>query len=305
MTLTELKYIVAVAREAHFGRAAEACFVSQPTLSVAVKKLEEELGITLFERGKSEVRITDIGERIVEQAARVLSESENIKQIAFTAKDPLAGPLRLGAIYTIGPYILPSLIPNLRAMAPQMPMILQEDFTANLRVKLRRGELDVILIALPFEEQGVEVMPLYQEPFEALLPQDHSLCKKELVNAEDMSKENLLLLGEGHCFRDQVLEVCPSRQVLDSTHTKVEGTSLETLRHMVASGMGVTILPSSALGEGQYDTNLLVARPFCDPKPSRVVALAWRSSFPRPQAIEVVRKAILQCEPIADLKTAS
>src|SRR5262245_54631771 len=173
MTLTELRYIVAVARERHFGRAAEACFVSQPTLSVAVKKLEEELGVPLFERGPGEVTVTPGGQRIVEQAQRVLEEASRIRELAAAGRDPLAGPLRLGAIYTIGPYLLPKLIPILRKSAPTMQLLIQENFTHRLAESLKNGDVDVILIALPFQEPAVETQAVYDEPFMVAIPKGH------------------------------------------------------------------------------------------------------------------------------------
>ena len=208
MTLTELRYIVAVARERHFGRAAEACFVSQPTLSVAVKKLEEELGVTLFERGPGEVSVTPPGQKIVEQAQRVLEEAARIREIAAAGRDPLVGPLRLGAIYTIGPYLLPKLVPIMRRTAPQMPLLIQENFTHNLAESLKSGEVDVILIALPFEEPGIATRAVYDEPFLVAVPKGHEWQERKRISSDELTRESLLLLGEGHCFRDQVLDIC-------------------------------------------------------------------------------------------------
>ena len=300
MTLNELRYIVAVARERHFGHAAEACFISQPTLSVAVKKLEEELGVTLFERRKGEVTVTPIGEQIVAQAQRVLEEASGIRQIARQGQDQLDGPLRLGAIYTIGPYLLPHLIPVLAERAPKMPLVIEENYTANLADKLKRGELDVILISLPFDEPGILTLPLYREPFVLLLPSSHPLNQKTDFAISDLRTEDVLLLGAGHCFRDQVLEVCPDcmrRTASEGGATQtLEGGSLETIRYMVASGLGVTILPCSAAGAERFSERLLRIRRFGEDAPSRVVALAWRKSFPRPQAIDALRDAVLSCD---------
>ena len=294
MTLTELRYIVAVARERHFGRAAEACFVSQPTLSVAVKKLEDELGVALFERRANDVAVTSQGERIVEQAQRILEEVESLRQIAAAGRDPLAAPLRLGAIYTIGPYLLPFLIPALRKRAPKMPLQIEENFTAVLSERLRHGELDAIVISLPFEEPGILTLPLYDEPFVVALPADHPWTRKKSIKATDLPQDNLLLLGSGHCFRDQVLKVCPAlnRSAAGSMQRTLEGSSLETIRHMVASGAGITVLPCSSVATAAPERRLLTIRPFASPAPSRRVALAWRKSFPRPQAIETLRQAL-------------
>lgn len=295
MTLTELRYLVAVARERHFGRAAEACFVSQPTLSVAVKKIEDELGVALFERRASDVAPTALGERVVEQAQRVLEEVEILKQVSSQGQDPLSGPLRLGAIYTIGPYLLPYLIPALHKQAPRMPLRVEENFTTVLTDRLRQGELDAILISLPFDVPGILTLPLYDEPFVVAVPASHPWGRKKTVKAADLPHENLLLLGSGHCFRDQVLKVCPAlnRSAAGSMQQTLEGSSLETIRHMVASGAGITVLPCSSVAAASPEKKLLAVRPFVNPAPSRRVALAWRKSFPRPQAIEALRRALL------------
>jgi LysR family hydrogen peroxide-inducible transcriptional activator len=298
MTLTELRYIVAVARERHFGRAAEACFVSQPTLSVAVKKLEEELGVTLFERGPGEVTVTQGGQGIVEQAQRVLEEAARIREIAAAGKDPLAGVLRLGAIYTIGPYLLPKLIPILRKSAPAMQLLIQENFTHRLSESLKSGEVDVILIALPFAEPAIETRAVYDEPFMVAVPKGHAWETRKRVTSDELTRESLLLLGEGHCFRDQVLDICTAVRSRDrsSLSRTVEGGSLETIRQMVAGGVGITVLPATSVATGGLNaSDLIRILPFGKPVPSRRVALAWRKSFPRPEAIEVLRKSILAC----------
>ncbi|MDF3918153.1 LysR substrate-binding domain-containing protein [Salinicola sp. LHM] len=295
MTLTELRYIVTLAQERHFGRAAERCFVSQPTLSVAVKKLEDELGIALFERSKSTVQVTPLGERIVEQAHRVLEQATLIREMATEGKDQLISPLRIGAIYTIGPYLFPHLVPALSRIAPQMPLYIEESFTGELRRKLRGGELDAIFVALPFNESDVVTKTLYEEPFEVLLPAGHPWTEKAAIAKEDLLTERLLLLGEGHCFRDQILEACPaiSAQLNNPANTLIaEGGSLETIRHMVASGLGITVLPRLAIGTNHYEGGLLESRPFKGSAPTRSVALAWRASFPRPKAIDALIQAI-------------
>src|SRR3954447_25999322 len=297
MTLTELRYIVAVARERHFGRAAEACFVSQPTLSVAVKKLEEELGVTLFERGPSEVTVTPSGAGIVEQAQRVLEEAARIRELAAAGRDPLAGTLRLGAIYTIGPYLLPKLIPLLRKNAPSMQVLIQENFTHRLAESLKSGEVDVILIALPFSEPAIEMRVVYDEPFMVAVPKDHPWEGRKRVTSDELTKESLLLLGEGHCFRDQVLEICHTVRTKERSPLAktVEGGSLETIRQMVAGGVGVTVLPATSVSGPAAPGDLIRVLPFAKPAPPRRVGLAWRKSFPRPEAIEALRKAILAC----------
>ena len=310
MTLTELRYVVTLARERHFGRAAERCHVSQPTLSVAVKKLEDELGIPLFERSKSSIRVTEVGQRIIEQAQRVLDQVGVIKDMAQDGKNQLNSPLKVGAIYTIGPYLFPHLLPELRRAAPDMPLYIEENYTASLRQKLRHSELDAIIIALPFEEPEVVTLPLYDEPFVVLLPADHPLTEKEQVTAEEMAKEQLLLLGPGHCFRDQVLESCPplvdaitKRADNGRPELVTEGSSLETIRHMVASGLGITVLPLSAATAIKYQEDILAVRPFAAPVPFRTVALAWRVTFPRSKAIDVLSLAASQCRVIEKAKT--
>ena len=299
MTLTELRYIVAVAREHHFGRAAKACFVSQPTLSVAIKKLESELGVAIFERGSNEVSLSPIGERIVQQAQQTLEAADNIKQLALHGKDQLSGPLRIGTIYTIGPYLYPELIPLLREIAPEMPLVVEENYTAVLTEKLKRGELDVIIIVLPFDEQGIVTQPLYEEPFVVLLPSSHPLTSHKTISSELLEDENVLLLGKGHCFRDQVLSACPAcvskSELIGGLPHTIEGSSLETIRHMVVSGLGITVLPCTAAGAHSYSQRLLAIRRFKNPAPTRTAALAWRVSFPRPKAIDAIKKAVHDC----------
>jgi LysR family hydrogen peroxide-inducible transcriptional activator len=298
MTLTELRYIVAVARERHFGRAAEACFVSQPTLSVAVKKLEDELGVQLFERGPGEMTVTPAGQRIVEQAQRVLEEAARIREIAAAGRDPLAGPLRLGAIYTIGPYLLPKLVPILRRAAPAMQLLIQENFTHRLAEMLKSGEVDVIVVALPFAEPGIETRAVYDEPFLVAVPRGHHWQGRKRISAEELTKESLLLLGEGHCFRDQVLELCHVTKARERSPIAraMEGGSLETIRQMVAGGVGVTVLPATSVDGAAGSRDLIRILPFARPVPTRRVALAWRRSFPRPEAIEALRNAVLACK---------
>jgi LysR family hydrogen peroxide-inducible transcriptional activator len=297
MTLTELRYVVAVARERHFGRAADACFVSQPTLSIGIKKLEEELGVSIFERASNEISLTHVGEQIVAQAARILEEAASIKTIAQQSGDPLGHPLRLGAIYTVGPYLLPQIIPLLRKSAPAMQLIVQESYTGDLRELLKRGKLDVIIISLPFSEPGVVTQALYDEPFQLAMPADHPWTKEKTIAPEKLGDETVLLLGAGHCFRDQVLKICPSlgnTQTASGIQQTLEGSSLETIRYMVTSGVGMTVLPRTACVPTREENRMLAFRPFDQPAPMRRVALAWRKSFPRPQAVEAVRQAILK-----------
>jgi LysR family hydrogen peroxide-inducible transcriptional activator len=297
MTLTELRYIVAVAREKHFGRAAEACFVSQPTLSVAIKKLEEELDVKLFERGASEVSVTPLGEAIVRQAQSVIEQAAAIKEIAARGKDPLSGPLRLGIIYTIGPYLLPELVRHAIEMTPQMPLMLQENFTVRLLEMLRTGELDCAIMAEPFPDTGLAIAPLYDEPFVVAVPKSHPLAKRKSVSSQELKQETMLLLGTGHCFRDHVLEVCPEFARFSSDAEGIrksfEGSSLETIKHMVASGMGVTVVPQLSVPQETQPLVRYVA--FAPPVPTRRVVLAWRRTFTRYEAIAALRNAVYAC----------
>ncbi|MEO3691804.1 LysR substrate-binding domain-containing protein [Roseateles paludis] len=302
MTLTELRYIVAVARERHFGRAAEACGVSQPTLSVAIKKLEEELDVKLFERGGNEVSVTPLGEAIVRQAQTVIEQASAIHDIARSGKDPLAGPLRLGIIYTIGPYLLPELVRRCIDMHPQMPLMLQENFTVKLLEMLRTGEIDCAILAEPFPDTGLAVAKLYDEPFVIAMPAQHPLAKRESISAEELKRETMLLLGNGHCFRDQVLEVCPEfarfSADADGLRRSFEGSSLETIKHMVAAGLGITVLPQLTVprdGQGGSASHLRFV-PFSDPIPTRRVVLVWRRSFTRYEAIAALRNAVYACK---------
>ncbi|MDY0744696.1 LysR substrate-binding domain-containing protein [Paucibacter sp. R3-3] len=298
MTLTELRYVVAVARERHFGRAAEACFVSQPTLSVAIKKLEEELDVKIFERGATEISVTPLGEDIVRQAQAVIEQAGAIKEIAKRGKDPLAGALKLGIIYTIGPYLLPELVKGIIDRVPQMPLILQENFTVKLLEMLRTGELDCAIMAEPFPDAGLALAPLYDEPFMVAVPAGHPFAQRDSISAQELKTETMLLLGNGHCFRDQVLEVCPEFARFSSDAEGIrksfEGSSLETIKHMVASGMGVTVVPVLSVPREPHPHLRFI--PFEAPAPTRRVVLAWRKTFTRYEAIAALRNAVYECE---------
>ena len=296
MTLTEFRYVVAVARELHFGRAAQACFVSQPTLSVAIRKLEEELGVVLFERSQNDISITPIGIRIVDQARKILAETETLKHLAQLGQDPFKEPLRLGVIHTIGPYLLPHVVPALHRKAPTLPLHIEESMTAPLSELLKTGELDVVLLSLPFDEPGITVAPLYDEPFQVVMPKGHALEAKQFIDVHDLAHETALLLGVGHCFRDQILDFCPElnrRQGFSTDARKVlQGGSLETIRLMVASGAGISVFPCTALSAPNHHHKLLSVRPFSDPVPMRRVALAWRRSSPRQQVFQLLAEII-------------
>ncbi len=296
MTLTELRYLVNLDKERHFGRAAERSFVSQPTLSVALKKLEDELGVTLFERKSGAARPTPVGERIIAQARRVLAEAERIKDYAREGHDELLGPLRFGAIYTVGPYLLPSLVPALRKSAPQMPLVIEENFTAVLLEQLRNNELDVAMLALPVHDEGLQSWAVYDENFVVLMPPEHRWNREASIPAKKLAEEHLLLLGPGHCFREQVIEACPKCVDPDGDGPRPQtGSSLETIRHMVASGLGITVLPESSVLNRADESGLLLAKPFAAPPPARRIGLVWRKTFPRRKAVNALREAIRAC----------
>lgn len=289
MTLNELRYIVAVAQERNFRRAAEKSFISQPALSLAIQKLEEELGVLIFERGKSEISVTPAGAQIVEQAQRVLEEAGRLREIAKQGTDQLSGVLRVGIIYSVGPYLLPDLIPALKKLAPKMPLEVEENITGNLDALLRNGKLDVIIIALPYGDAGIRTLPLYDEPFEVVVSSDHRWASRRSIKAQELADEKVLLLDSGHCFSNQVAEACPE---LSRKGAEIQqGTSFETIRNMAASGLGITVLPASA-NSTRYRSKLLKVIPFTHPAPSRRIALAWRKSFARGQAVEALAQAI-------------
>ena len=295
MTLTELRYIVAVAQEKHFGRAANRCHVSQPTLSIAIKKLEEELGLSLFDRSSNEVLTTLSGERIVAQAQRVLDEADVIRFLAEEEQNQLSGRFKLGLIFTVAPYLLPKMIVSLRNIAPQMPLILEENYTNVLTESLKRAELDAIIVAEPYHESGIETIPLYDEAFFVIVPKGHPFEDLDSVSTSDLAEENVLLLTEGNCMRDQILGSCralAAKQRVAGLVNTLQGSSLNTIRHMVASGLGISILPSTALTENDHLLFSIV--PFKAPAPQRRILLAYRRNFVRPQALQAITQAVLQ-----------
>lgn len=297
MTLIELRYIVAVAEEQHFRRAAVRCHVSQPTLSVAIKKLEDELGVALFERSKRGVQVTPLGQRVAAKARLMLEQAAEIKDIANEGKDQLNGPLSVGTLSTIGPYLLPQFIPFLQKRAGKMPLYVEEASVRDLGNSLRTGELDILIVSLPFSEPDVVVQPLFDEPFVVLLPSHHPLAAKTVIAPEDLESAEVLLLGAGNGFREQVLAALPGLRPEgeEDNPTTAQGTTLETLRHMTASGLGITILPLSAAETPFFTTEWLAVRPFAHPTPHRTLALAWRASFPRPKAVDALRNAVQAC----------
>jgi len=289
MTLTELRYIVAVADTCHFGRAAERCHVSQPSLSASIAKLEDELGVKLFERNRRGAKLTAAGDEVIAQARRALDEAARVKTVAQQGRNPLKGMLRLGVIHTIAPYLLPDLVAALHRAAPEMPLDIEENTTATLDGLLKAGTLDVVVLALPYEESGIVTQAIYDEPFKVVAPRGHPFAKRKTIAADELDVADLLLLPVGHCLRDQVLDAC--REFTRPPPPGRQGNSLETLRSMVASGMGISVLPASAL-TARYANPLVKIIEFAPPVPMRRVALAWRKGFARPAAAAKLAQSI-------------
>ena len=286
MNLRDLRYFVALADTRHFGKAAERSFVSQPTLSAQIKKLENRLGVQLVERQPRRVTLTDTGAKILPLARRILQESDEIVSLARNEHDPLSGKLNVGLIPTIGPYLLPLVIRKLRKRLPQLQLMLYEYQTQPLLEKLRSGDIELGILALPVAPDGLEIRELYTESFHAALPSTSPLAKKTSIRLEDLTGENLLLLEDGHCLRDQALEICNRIDIRESGDYRA--TSLETLRQMVAAGLGVTLLPELAARGPFGSGHGLVVKPFTRPNPSRVVGAVWRRSSARGAAIDAV-----------------
>ena len=286
MNLRDLRYLVALADERHFGRAAERCFVSQPTLSAQVRKLEEYLGVPLVERQPRRVTLTSAGEKIVERARRLLLEADAIVDLAKTDRDPLSGAIKLALIPTVGPYLLPHVARRLRKDLPRLKLMLYEFQTAPLLEKLRAGEIDMGILALPVPLDGLEAESLYDEPFTLAVPAGHKLAEHERVKVDDLKGETLLLLEDGHCLRDQALEVCSRIRVHEDQDYRA--TSLETLRQMVAAGHGVTLLPQLAADLPVGSVRGLRAKPFVRPAPSRTIGAVWRKSTTRATAVAAI-----------------
>jgi LysR family hydrogen peroxide-inducible transcriptional activator len=284
MTLQELKYLVALADHGHFGRAAEACFITQSTLSTQIKKLEDFLGVTLFDRSLKRVTPTPIGKEILQAARNIVEEAERIRELAKHAQDPMARTIHLGVIPTLGPYYLPHALTLVHRKHPGLRMLLREEMTPQILEHLLDGKLDAGLLALPVTDDSLRVEPLFYEPFYAALPSDHALAKHEVLKVADIMGEKLLLLDEGHCLRDQALDVCGSGS---RGREEVRATSLETLRQMVAMGLGLTLLPALSVDAGpRASKKAVVIRPFKTPPPGRTIALVWRKRAPFPETFE-------------------
>jgi LysR family hydrogen peroxide-inducible transcriptional activator len=290
--LKDLRYLVAVADTRHFGRAAEKCFVSQPTLSAQLKKLEDYLGVQLIERQPKNVTLTEAGEQIVARARRMLEASEEVVTLARAHRDPLAGRLRLAFLPTIGPYLLPRVSQPMRKGLPRLELRLYEYQTAQILEKLEVGEIDLGILALPIDAEGLETKELYTEPFTVAVPDHHRLAKRDTVRVDDLDGETLLLLEDGHCLRDQALEVCS--RVGTQEKQDFRATSLETLRQMVATGAGITLLPELASRGAYGNARGVVIRPFARPTPVRHVGALWRKTTARRAAIDAVCKIIAE-----------
>ena len=295
MNLRDLRYLVAVAEHRHFGRAAEACFVSQPTLSTQLKKLEETLGVVLLERSNRRVMLTPEGEKIVQQTQRILVEVNSLTALSEQLRDPLGGDLRIGIIPTIAPYLLPKVLAPLRAAFPNLRIQLTEAQTANISRMLKQGDLDATLLALPLGEENITEFPLFDEPFVLAVPPGHAKAGLSQVTTKDLEGEEVLLLEDGHCFRDQALEVCQAHRGIESK--SYSATSLETLRQLVAAGVGVTLIPQLAVpasaveGEVQYI-------PFSNSgadQPMRSLGLCWRATSTRAELLQQVAEMLREC----------
>ena len=271
MTLSELRFVVSVAQEKNFRRAAAKSFVSQPALSLAIKKIENELGVLIFERNRMGISLTTVGEKIVNQAQIVLEEVDRIKAISVVEKNTQQVEIKIGLIYSIAPYLLPSIIPLVKNSSPEIILEAEEDITTNLIKKLEEGSIDAAIIALPFVVPGIETQPLYDEPFKVLIPTKHPWNNKQKINAKELKNEKILLLDNTHCFSMQVREACPG--ISDKAEVQA-GTSLETIRNMVASNLGISILPQSAT-DNNYSNDLINILPFESPIPFRRVAMAF------------------------------
>jgi len=290
MNLKDLKYLVALADTGHFGKAAARTFVSQPTLSAQLKKLEEYLGVKLVERQPKNVQLTDVGKQVVVRARRMLEEGDEIVALARSNTDPLAGKLKLALIPTIGPYLLPRIMPRIRKALPHLSLMLYEYQTEPLLKHLRDGEIDIGIMALPVSQDGLESWKLYDEAFTVAIPNNHPLGEKSTIKVQDLKGQTLLLLEDGHCLRDQALEVCSRVDVHEAEDFRA--TSLETLRQMVIAGLGITLLPENAVDAPFGSQRGMTVRHFAKPAPTRTVGAVWRKSSTRTAAISELCKVV-------------
>lgn len=288
MNIRDLKYLTAVAKFKHFGKAAEACFVSQPTLSMQIKKLEDTLGVDVFERSNKQVFITGHGHAIIKQAQIVLNEVENLKEIANLATDPLSGEYKLGIIPTLAPYLLPHVLPQLKKQLPKLKLFIREEKTKEGLKLLNEGELDAVILALPVAMDGLTAVKLFNEPFYVALPKEHKLNQKKQITIADLKNQNLMLLEEGHCLRDQALEVCSFP--LENTQ-EFNATSLETLWQMVATGVGITLVPALSTKSMNISKSLIAIKPF-KKNPSRNIGMLWRKGSVKGQIQEIISRMV-------------
>ena len=292
MNIRDLKYIISVAETHHFGKAAERCFVSQPTLSGQIKKVEEELGVSIFERTNRSVEITPVGQEIIDHARRIMEQVDAIQQITRAYQDPLAGPLRIGAIPTLSPYLMPLILIPLRQQLPQMKLVLTEEMTEHLLERLHNHEIDAALLATPVDNHAFESIPLFDEPFWVAYPSGHRFYTKDKITVSDLKNENLLVLAEGHCLAQQAMEVCHIREQQDDEYSDLRAASLETLIQLVAAGLGVTLIPALALRSGWMSGSGVMVQPLANKQSSRRISLVYRSSYPRKAALEAFCQTI-------------
>ncbi len=276
MNLRDLRYLVALADHRHFGKAAAACFVSQPTLSTQIRKLEDELGVPLVERAPRKVMLTPVGLEVAERARRIVADVEQMKEAARRSQDPEAGTVRLGIFPTLGPYLLPHVVPRIRELFPKLELLLVEEKSDVLLARLREGRLDAGLLALPIHDDQLHAEFLFEEPFLLAVPEAHPLAKRDALRLSDLSHEKLLLLEDGHCLRDQALDVCQLAGA--GERSEFRATSLETLRQMVAANVGLTLLPTLAVKPPVARSQNIHLLSFQDSRPSRQIAMVWRRS---------------------------
>lgn len=294
MNLRDLNYIIAVADSHHFGKAAERCFVSQPTLSGQVKKLEQELGVALFERTNRSVEITPVGEAIITHARQIMEQADVIRQLARAQQDPLAGPLRLGAIPTLSPYLMPLILKPLKKQHPQMKLVLSEELTDSLLQRLRNHKVDAALLATPVEELDLDALPLFDEPFWVAYPRKHAFYTRDRITLQDLKHENLLLLAEGHCLAKQAMDVCHIKErEQQGEMADLRAASLETLIQLVAAGIGITLVPALAMRGSWTSGSGVVAQPLAIAGATRRISLVSRRSFPRAAALQALAGIII------------
>lgn len=295
MNLRDLTYIIAVAETRHFGRAAERCYVSQPTLSGQIKKLEDDLGVVIFERTNRSVEVTPVGEAILLHARQIMEQADAIRQLALTQQDPLAGPLRIGAIPTLSPYLMPLILVPLKNQHPQLKLVLSEEMTDILLGRLHNHEIDAALLATPVDNHDLENIPLFDEPFWLAHPRDHAFYNQDEITRKDLENTDLLLLSDGHCLAQQAMEVCHLKERnTQGEMADLRAASLETLLQLVGAGFGSTLVPALAIGGSWTTGSGIVTRKLEFPDASRRVSLVFRHSFPRKQALRAFADIVIK-----------